>query len=181
MKTGFVAFIQWLTGRRAIEPQLGSAHSALLRLGHSPEGVGLELAQHQTQLYERLRTQLVLGSLNGLLSLSVDRVERLAMRNDILLLKLSAVLQSGDMAAARALARSLLSHGCEKEQLARAMTAALVFSQARLSLLVGLEDKARTQYAEGLDVLQFGMDNDLLAEAWVSRQKTGVQSGVINV
>lgn len=176
MKSFVQVLMQWVIGKspspQSTQQQL-SAEEARLRLGQSTGvPVGQE-AEHLAQ-YDNFKNQLLAGAFNSLLFLSPASLERLPQQyqHDILLLKLSAQMQTGDLAAARALVRGLHQQGCSRHKLAQTMTAALVFSQARLHVLAGQVQQARTQFAEALSILHHGGGNiPALTDAWLQNQQ----------
>lgn len=152
-----------------------SASNARLRLGHQSSLV--EIPQQQ-QLYERLKSQLMFGSLGELLAISPDGFQCPVFRTRLLLLKLSALMQNGDVTEARVLSGLVMALGCGKEELARYLMSAVVFSQAGLSFRLGQEEKAQQQYIDGLRILQIGVDEKLMAQAWLAQRKAAYVSQV---
>ncbi len=148
--------------------RFSSATTAAPRLGlQSP----LVDTPQQQQLYERLKSQLMFGSFSELLAISHDEFRCPIFRTRLLLLKLSALMQNGDVTEARALSAHVMALGCGKEELARYLMSAVLFSQATLSFRLGHEDKAQQQYVDGLRVLQIGVDEKLMAQAWLAQRK----------
>lgn len=152
-----------------------SSSNAPLRLGH--QSSLLETPQQQ-QLYERLKSQLMFGALGELLAISPDDFQCPVFRTRLLLLKLSALVQNGDVTEARVISGLLMTLSCRKEDLARYLMSAVVFSQAGLSFRLGQEEKAQQQYVDGLRILQIGIDEKLMAQAWLAQRKAAFFSQV---
>lgn len=174
MKSFVKLLTEWVIGRRANPSAQQSAEEALLRLGQSTGQMVGKNAEH-LERYETLKVELLEGNFNNLLFLSPYSLERMPqdLQHNILLLKLSAQLQSGDMAAARALTRKLLGQECPTHTIARTMTASLVFSQARLHRMAGQEKQAKVQYIEALSLMHCGgtgIDIHALADTWLNKQ-----------
>lgn len=185
MKHFVHVLMQWVVGKIPSsadpKPQL-SAEDALLRLGQTT-GVPVGKEAEYLAQYESFKNQLLAGAFNSLLFLSPSSLERLPQhhQHEILLLKLSAQMQTGDLAAARALVRALDQQGCSRNKLAQAMTAALVFSQARVHVLVGQVQQARAQYADALSILHHGgVDVRELTDRWLSNQHQTASDEVVH-
>jgi hypothetical protein len=162
------SWISLILSRGRISSSFRRSRESTLLLGHQTLH---EDNSHEQQLYERLKSQLLFGVTEELLGLSPDAFKGQVFRIRLSLLKLSALMQNGDFGEARALSRQVLSQGCGKEELARYLVSAMLFSQASLSFSMGHEDKAAQQYAEGLRVLQMGVDELLMTHAWLGRRK----------
>jgi hypothetical protein len=186
MKSFVQVLMKWVVGKtpspQSTQQQL-SAEEARLRLGQST-GVPVGQEAEYVAQYDNFKNQLLAGAFNSLLFLSPSSLERLPKQyqHDILLLKLSAQMQTGDLAAARALVRGLDQQGCPRHKLAQTMTAALVFSQARLHVLAGQVQQARAQFAEALSILhQGGVNTSELTDTWLRNlQKQHAVHGVVH-